>query len=223
MSVVTSLVARYAPEAQITLYNKGMDANTMNEAPYDLLLDSFMAVSIYKAVQDGHDVINISAGLGNDFAYLKLACRYAYDNNVVIFTTSPYYLGKLGLNPIFSVRYETTVSVTGIKGRTDGTYDCWQAAAPEVTTTVSAPNAPFIAYQTYVDQKDEYDPGISCATPIVTSLIALTISVYPKLGIEPSGEYFESIKRILIKNANPKVFRVFCQKAAMALLVESRK
>jgi len=222
-TVVTSIVARYAPEAQITLY-KGMDADTMNDAPCALLLASFMAASIYKAVHDSNEVINISAGLGDNFEYLRRACQYAYQNNVIIVTASPYYLGKyLGLNHTFPGQYETTISVTGIERHSDGTYGCWQAAAPEVTTTVSAPCAPFVAYHTHVDLKDEYVPGISCATPIVTSLVALAISVYPKLGTEKPGEYFERIKKILVKNANQKVFRVFCQKAAMALLVQPRQ
>jgi len=203
-TVVSSIVARYAPEAQITIY-KGMDADTMNDAPYPLLLAHFMAACIYKAVHDGNDVMNISAGLGNDFQYVREACQYAYQNNVIIVTASPYYLGKyLGNNNNFPGNYETTISVTGIEQQKEGKYGPWPIAAPEVTTTIGAPCAPFVAYPTYMEEKDDYAPGISCATPIVASAAALAISKYPRLGTEGSGEYFEIIKKLLIDNANPE-------------------
>ncbi len=204
-TVVSSIVARYAPEAQITLY-RDADADSMNDAPYPRLLAHFMAASIYKAVHDGNDIINISAGLGRDFSYLREACQYAYDNNVIIVTASPYYLGKyLGNCYSFPGSYETTIAVTGIERREDGSYGYWSIAAPEVTTTVGAPCAPFVAYPTYVEEKDEYAPGISCATPIVASAVALAISKYPRLGIEKPGEYFETIKKILTETARPEI------------------
>lgn len=203
-TIVSSIIARYAPEAQITMYRKS-DAETMNNAPYPLLLASFMAACIYKAVHDGNDVINISAGLGNDFNYLKEACEYAYNNNVIIVTGSPYYLGKyLGNNYSFPGSYETTLSVTGIAQLEEGKYGYWEIAAPEFTTTVGAPCAPFVAYPTYVEEKDEYAPGISCATPIAASAVALAISQYPRRGTEGPGEYFETIKKLLTDTANPE-------------------
>ncbi|MFC2166238.1 S8 family serine peptidase [Acidobacteriota bacterium] len=203
-TIVSSIAARYAPEAQITLF-KGMDADTMNDAPYPLILAHFMAASIYKAVHDGNDIINISAGLGKDFSYVKEACQYAYDNNVIIVTASPYYLGKyLGNNYSFPGSYDSTISVTGIEKKEDGSYGYWPIAAPEVTTTVGAPCAPFVAYPTYVEEKDDYAPGISCATPIVAAAVALAVSQYPRLGTEKPGEYFETIKKLLTDTARPE-------------------
>lgn len=219
-TVVSSIVARYAPEAQLTLY-KCMDADTMNDAPYPLLLAHFMAAGIYKAVHDGNDVINISAGLGNDFEYVRDACHYAYENNVIIVTASPYYLGKyLGYNNEFPGNYDTTISVTGIEQRGEGKYGYWDRAAPEATTTVAAPNAPFVAYPTYVKEKDDYAAGISCATPIVASVVALAISIYPRSGTEGPGEYFETIKKLLTDNANPKVvgFQEFSPECGYGLI-----
>jgi hypothetical protein len=203
-TVVSSIVACYAPGARITMY-KAMDADTMNNAPYPLFLAHFMAACIYRAVHDGNDVINISAGLGNDFPYLRNACQYAYDNNVMIVAASPYYLGKyLGTNSNFPGSYDTTISVTGIAQIEEGSYGYWDIAAPEFTTTIGAPCAPFVAYPVYEDLEDEYAPGISCATPIAASAAALAVSIYPRLGIETAGAYFETIKKILIETANSK-------------------
>ncbi len=203
-TVVTSIVARYAPEAQITLYRE-IDADTQNDSPFPLILTSLMGAAIYRAVHDGNDVINISAGSDLDTDYLREACKYAYDHNVMVVTASPYYIGRyLGENENYPGQYTTTVSVTGIEKRGENKYGPWDVAAPEVTTTVGSPDAPFVAFPTYVDEKDDYAPGISCATPIVASLLALVESVYPRLGTEQPGEYFETVKRLLTENANPK-------------------
>jgi hypothetical protein len=185
---------------------KDMDAETQNDSPFPLIITSMMGAAIYKAVHDGNTVINISAGTNIDVPYLKEACQYAYDHNVIIVTASPYYLGRyLGENRNYPGQYPTTISVTGIEKRGDNQYGYWDIASPEETTTVGSPNAPFVAFPTYVPEKDEYAPGISCATPIVASLVALVESVYPRLGSEAPGEYYEAIKRLLIDNANPKI------------------
>ncbi len=204
-TVVSSIVARYAPEARLTVY-KGMDGDSMNDAPFPTILGHCLAAMIYKAVHEGNDVINISAGLGTDLPYLAEACRYAFDNNVVIVTGSSYYLGKVLGNPI-SVpgEYPTTISVTAIDRRPDGTYGYWPIAAPEVATTVGGPSAPFVAFPVYVPETDDYAPGISCATPIVASAAALVISRLPRTGAEGPGEYFKTIERLLTSTANPRI------------------
>ena len=203
-TLVNSIVATYAPEARITVY-RTMDADTMNNPPYPLLAGDFMGAAIYKAVHDGNDVINISAGGFFDDDYLREACRYAYDNNVMIVTGNPYYLGRyLGENDNFPGQFETTISVTGIDRLAEGKYGYWEIASPDFATTVGAPAAPFVAFPTYSAEEDAYAPGISCATPIAASLAALVISVYPRLGSEEPGEYYRALKKLLIENADPE-------------------
>ena len=203
-TVVSSIVARYAPEAQITVY-RYLDADTQNDSPLPRGVTGQMGAAIYKAVHDGNDVINISAGTNLHVPYLEEACRYAYDNNVVLVTTSPYYLGKyLGGNEDYPGQYPVNIAVTAITRLAENKYGYWEHAAPESTTTVGSPDAPFVAYPTYVVEKDDYAPGISCATPIVASLTALVASVYPRLGTEPPGQYAESVKRLLTENADPR-------------------
>jgi hypothetical protein len=203
-TVVTSIVACYAPEVQITLY-RYLDADTQNDSPFPLGVTCQMGAAIYRAVHDGNDVINISAGTSLDAPYLRDACRYAHDNNVVLVTGSPYYLGRyLGGNEDYPGQYPENISVTGIARLGENKYGYWDVAAPEPTTAVGSPDAPFVAYPTYVEEKDEYAPGISCATPIVASLVALIESVYPRLGTEPPGEYVEAVRRLVTENANPR-------------------
>jgi len=203
-TVVSSIVATYAPEAQITVY-RYLDADTQNDSPVPLIASSLMGAAIYKAVHDGNDVINLSAGTNLYVPYLQKACQYAYDNNVVFVTGSPYYMGLyLGENEDYPGQFHTNIAVTGIDRIGENHYGYWDKAAPEPTTAIGSPCAPFVAYPTYVNEKDDYAPGISCAIPIVTSLVALVESVYPRLGTEPPGRYVETIRRLLIENANPR-------------------
>ncbi len=202
-TIVSSIVARYAPEAQITMY-RYLDADTQNDSPLPRVVTSQMGAAIYKAVHDGNDVINISAGTNLHVPYLQEACQYAYDNNVILVTTSPYYMGKyLGGNEDYPGQYPVNISVTAITRLAENKYGYWDIAAPEPTTTVGSPDAPFVAYPTYVGEKDDYAAGISCATPIVASLTALVASVYPRLGTEPPGEYAATVKKLLTENADP--------------------
>jgi hypothetical protein len=202
-TLVSSIVAVYAPEATITVY-RYIDADTQNNPPYPLFLSSLMGAGIYKAVHDGNDIINISAGTGTAAPYLKEACQYAYDHNVIVVAGGPYSVGMyLGEDMNFPGQYPTTMSITGADRIGEGKYGYWDAAGREPTNTVAAPDAPFVAFPTYTEEKDDYAPGISCATPIAASLVGLVVSQYPKLGTEAPGEYFEAVRSLLVDNANP--------------------
>jgi hypothetical protein len=204
-TVVSSIVAKYAPEAQITLY-RYLDGDSQNDSPFPTIVSANMGAAIYKAVHDGNDVINISAGTNLDLPYLEEACRYAWENNVVIVTGSAYYQGRyMGGAEDYPAQYATTVAATAIDRRADGSYGYWSIASPDPTTDVGAPNAPFVAFPAYSGETDVYAPGISCATPIVASAAALAVSVYPRLGTEPPGQYVETIRKLLNANANPKL------------------
>ena len=89
-----------------------------------------------------------------------------------------------------------------------------------MSNTVSAPNGTFCAAPYYVNEKDEYGPSTSLASPVVASLVALVISVYPRLGTEKPGEYFETIKELLTDNANPEAvgFRGFSPECGYGLI-----
>jgi|GEM_PF-380947 len=204
-TVVSSIVAKYAPEAQITLY-RYLDGDSQNDSPFPIIVSADMGAAIYKAVHDGNDIINISAGTNLDVPYLEEACRYAWENNVVIVTGSAYYQGRyLGGAEDYPAQYATTIAATAIDRRDDGSYGYWSIAAPDPMTDVGAPNAPFVAFPAYSGETDVYAPGISCATPIVASAAALAVSLYPRLGTEPPGQYVETIRKLLTVNANPKL------------------
>jgi subtilisin family serine protease len=204
-TAISSIAARYAPEAQITMYKFG-DGETQNDPPYQLLMQCIVAAAIYKAVHDGNDIISISAsGSALDIEYLRDACQYAYENNVVVVCGNLYSRWyKLGNVLNFPSQYEAVVSVTAAEPKGDGTYGYWDVCAPDEATFVAAPNDIFAGVPTYMDEEDLYIPSISAAIPVVSSLFALTISVYPRLGTEGPGEYVDVVMNLVKDNANPQ-------------------
>ena len=204
-TAISSIAARYAPEAQITMYKFG-DGETQNDPPYQLLVQCIVAASIYRAVHDGNDIISISAsGSALDIDYLREACRYAYENNVVIVCGNLYSRWyKMGNVLNFPSQYETVVSVTAAEPKGDGTYGYWDVCAPDEATFVAAPNDIFAAMPTYMEEDDMYIPSISAAIPVVAALFALTISEYPRSGKEAPGEYVDVIMNLVKDNANPQ-------------------
>lgn len=205
-TLITSIAVRYAPEAQITMYKFG-DGETQNDPPYQLLMQCIVAASIYKAVNDGNDIISLSAsGASLDSDYLREACQYAYENNRIVISGNLYSRWfKKGNVLNFPSQYETVVSVTAAEKHENGTYGYWDVCAPGDTTTVAAPNDIFGAFPTYIDEEDRYIPSISAAIPVVAALFALIISEYPRLGTESPGEYTDAIMKLVIENANPQI------------------
>lgn len=205
-TLVTSIVARYAPEAQITVYKFG-DGDTQNDPPYQLLSQCTVAAALYRAVHDGNDIISLSAsGSGIDPDYLREACQYADDNNRIIISGTLYSRWfNQGNIRNFPSQYDTVVSVTAAERRGDGTYGYWDVCAAQETNDVAAPNDIFGAFPTYIGREDTYVPSISAAIPVVSALFALAISECPRLGTESPGEYAKTIKNLVFDHADPQM------------------
>ena len=220
-TLISSVAACFAPEAQLTVY-KVLDGDTQNDPPYLLLLESFLAAGIYRGVHDGNDVISISAsGATLDSDYLREACQYAYDQNRVLVSGALYSRWfKQGVSRNFPAQYKTVVAVTAAQKNPDGTYGYWDVCAAQDENTVAAPNDIFGAFPTYVGEKDRYIPSISAAIPVVSSLFALAVSVYPRRGDEPPGEYARLLMDLIIENANPERvgFRGFSPECGYGLI-----
>jgi len=204
-TLISSVAAVYAPEAELTLYKFG-DGETQNDPAYQLLMQDMIASCIYRAVHDGNHIISISAsGASLDADFLREAVNYAYEQNRIVISGNLYSKWqKQGAVLNFPGQYETVVSVTAAAPKEGGGYGYWDICAPDETTGVAAPNNIFGAFPTYIDEKDTYIPSISAAIPVVASLFALTISVYPPTGEESPGEYADTIKKLILDNADPE-------------------
>jgi len=204
-TLISSVAARYAPEAELTMYKFG-DGDTQNDPAYQLLMECIVAASVYKSVHDGNDIVSISAsGASLDLDYLREACQYAFDNNCVIVCGGLYSRWyKQGNVLNYPSQYDTVFTVTAAGKKDDGSYEYWDVCAPGETNDVVAPNDIFGAFPTYVEEEDTYIPSISAAIPVVSSLFALLISEYPQTGEEAPGEYVQTLMDLVRKNANPQ-------------------
>jgi subtilisin family serine protease len=204
-TLISSVAACFAPEAQLTVY-KVLDGDTQNDPAYQLLIQSCFAACIYRAVHDGNDVISISAsGASLDVDYLREACQYAYNQNRVLVSGALYSRWfKKGNTRNFPAQYKTVVAVTAAQKKPDGTYGYWDVCAAQDSNTVAAPNDIFGAFPTYVGEKDRYIPSISAAIPVVSSLFALLVSVHPRRGDEAPGQYSQFLMDLVTKNASPQ-------------------
>jgi subtilisin family serine protease len=204
-TLITSVAACYAPEAQLTVY-KVLDGDTQNDPAYLLLLESCIAAGIYRAVHDGNDVISISAsGATLDAPYLKEACRYAHEQNRIMISGALYTKWfKQGARLNFPAQYPGVVAVTAAEKKSDGTYGYWDICAAQKENTIAAPNDIFGAFPTYVGEKDTYIPSISAAIPVVSSLYALMVSAHPRTGKEAPGAYADEMIDLVNRNASPE-------------------
>ncbi|MBN1222731.1 MAG: S8 family serine peptidase [Candidatus Aminicenantes bacterium] len=204
-TLISSVAARFAPEAEISVYKFG-DGDTQNDPAYQLLMQCMIAASVYKAVHDGNDIISISAsGASLDVDYLREACQYAFDRNCVVVSGGLYSRWyKQGNVLNFPAQYDTVFTVTAAEKRDDGTYGYWDVCAPGETNDVVAPNDIFGAFPTYVGEEDAFIPSISAAIPVVDALFALVISEYPRTGEEVPGDYVRTLMRLVRENANPQ-------------------
>jgi len=202
---ISSVAACFAPEAQLTIY-KVLDADTPNDLAYQLLLECFLAAGILRAVHDENDIVSISAsGLTLDSDYPREACQYAYDQNRALVSGALYSRWfKQGNTRNFPAQYKTVVAVMAVQKKPDGTYGYWDVCAAQDTNTVAAPNDIFGALPTYVGEKDRYIPSISAAIAVVSSLLALAVSVYPRRGDDPPGQYAQFLMDLVIKTASPQ-------------------
>jgi len=203
-TLISSVAAIFAPEARLTIYKFG-DGDTQNDPPFGYLMECLVAASIYKAVHDGNDIINLSAGGATlDIPYLKEACQYAYSQNRVVISGNLYMRWyKMGNTRNFPAQYDGVVSVTAAERRKDGTYGYWNACAPDKTVDVAAPNDVFGAFPTYIGREDSYIPSISAAIPVVASLFALIVSEYPRTGEEAPGAYAQTLIDLVVQSADP--------------------
>ncbi|QRG69615.1 S8 family peptidase [Brevibacillus choshinensis] len=131
-----------------------------------------IAQGIYWATDNGADVINLSVGNYTSSAALKEACKYAYDNNVVLVAASG---NDASDQPSFPAAYDEVLSVAAVdhnKERADFSNfgDYVDVAAPGVDIP-----------STYISSDYASLSGTSMACPHVAALAALVRSVHPDM------------------------------------------
>lgn len=192
-TVTASLIVAAAPEAEIHIYKIGNDLDPV--FPYWKAYQ--VAGAIYKAVFNQADVIMVSMVFDKDFEFLKDACQFAYESNVIIVcpngTSSRVAPGRAHQ---FPAHYNTTVAVAGVVPGPMNTPVLWKKSVSSHYTSVSAPAAV---------GDDRITPDNSWAAAVTAGLVALISSRIPKSKRELRGQYFQRVYEVLTKSAQPQV------------------
>ena len=192
-TAAATLVAAAAPEAELQIYKIRFDRHPI--FPYWTAYQA--AGAIYKAVFNHADVILVSSIFDKNFKFLKDACQYAYDKNVIIICpnglTSQINPGK---SHQFPAHYNTTIAVAGVIPNKNKIPVLLKESVASHFTSLSAPAALGDADMT---------PENSWAAAITAGLVTLVSSKISKSENELKGQYYQRIYEILTKSAQPQV------------------
>ena len=140
---VSSTVMAIAPDCRI-MPVRTLDADTMNDPPFDYWLREFMAAGIYYAVNHGAHIIQVSAALQSSEPVIAEAVRYAYRHNVIICTSAGNIPRSfLGMRPeeVFYRAFEKEVLLVGGVEMVSSKIRAWPHSVPGQYVDIAAPSA----------------------------------------------------------------------------------
>ena len=134
--ILASIVSAFAPESEILILKIAGDC----EQPYPHWPAMQVAQAIYKALAEGADVIIADAGFGSDFGFLREACQFAHDRNVVICAPSRDSLdaGSAG-KADYPAAYNSTIALVAAVPEPSGKTAVWEKSLPERAIDFAAP------------------------------------------------------------------------------------
>jgi len=216
-TVAASLVAWVCPESDIAVF-KIVD----DPASRFVFWPAMQAAgALYKAVYEGADVILLTAVFGRDFDFLREACQFAYENNVVVVcSTGDFFEKDPGKPYSFPAHYTTTIATAGVVPDSRNNPRPWKRSGASHYVSLAAP-----AFIGDSDGMREAPPALSgsrhaWAAALTCGLAGLLSSRIPKTGDELGGQYFQRIYEIMIRSANPRIlgFRNFNPKTGYGLI-----
>ncbi len=158
-------IAGVAPKAKIVPL-KCFDPSTDTYAE-DILDAIYDAVDVYQC-----DIINMSWCVQNDNPFLKKAIDYADSKGVILVAAVGNYSSKTLCYP---AAYENVIGVSSIAA--DKTYSSF--AQYNDSVLVTAPGERIIS--TFNDGSYRYGSGTSQATPLVSGIAAIALSINEKM------------------------------------------
>jgi hypothetical protein len=191
-SLLAAIVAWCAPGAEIRTYK----ISALPGQPFEYWPALELAQALYRAADDGCDIVITGAAFGRDFPFLKEACRSVYERNVIIFAPNGLVEpGSKGPAAAFPAAYNTVIAVAGADDTGGSGLRPWGPSAPAKETAVTGPAfaAPGLP------------PSNAYAAAASGGLAALLSPEIPPTGKELPGQYVQRIAEILKTSADPKV------------------
>lgn len=217
-TLMAAIISTYAPEAEIRIYKIEYAQNS----PYPFWPAMQVSQAIHKAVNDKSDIIILSSGFSSDFRFLKDACQFAYEKNVIVVVPNDSHPGcNPGKASYFPAHYNTTIAVVGvIPGQGNKPVFLEKSVVSNFTSVAAPAFLGKLEGEKSANTEDRIADSHSWAAAVVGSLAALISSKIPKTEKELSGQYFQRIYEILTKSADPSLlgFRSFTPKAGYGLV-----
>ncbi len=210
-TIVSSVLLTTAPGVKIMPVREG-DGEVMNDPPYPYWLYETMAAAIYYSVHHGAQVVNISAGLGDDLPLLRDAVSYAWDHNVLLSVSAGRWgrFSKIGdpFPPDYPASYPNLIQA-GSFGVTKGLFEVWDRLHPSPAMDLLTPGMD-VYYEVpsfSTTGKNEAATGTSLSAPIAAGVAALMVVVRPMTPVEAKtpGAYSRLLEQGLQQTANPKL------------------
>ncbi|MBN1222730.1 MAG: S8 family serine peptidase [Candidatus Aminicenantes bacterium] len=216
-TVAASILASASPGSEIAIY-KIIDDQKSGYAYWPAMQT---AQAIYKAVYDGMDALLVTSVFDIDFEFLKEACQFAYEKNVIIVCPNG---GYMDINPEkahqFPAHYPTTIAVAGVVPDRRNAPVPWNRSGVSHYLSVAAPAfiGDFMKLQALDTASSVRDN--TWAAAFTCGLVALLSSKIPKTGEELSGQYFQRIYEIMTHSADPRIlgFKNFHAKTGYGLI-----
>ncbi|MFT5424689.1 MAG: subtilisin family serine protease [Phycisphaerales bacterium] len=140
-------------------------------------LETDVAEGIIWAADHGADVISMSFGFSSVLGPMQAAIQYAYDSGVVLVASTGNSPGQ----PIgYPAKYSAVMGVGALAN--DGTL--WNSSQTGPEVTVVAPGAGILSTWDTPTERNTYkqQSGTSMATPFVSGLAGLILSIAPELS-----------------------------------------
>jgi len=216
-SEIASILMAAAPESDIYIYKTLCDLNPV----YPFWPAMLSAQAVYKAVDDGANLILFNSVFADDFAFLKKACEHAYANNVIVVCPNGISASvDPGKAHHFPAHYVTTVAVAGIVPDRTGEPVVWPLSGSSHYSSVAAPAGIFSSRVMKGKKSTAAVPDNFTAAALTCGLVALVSAKIPRSEDDLAGQYVQRIYEIITHSANPRIlgFNNFNPKAGYGLI-----
>ncbi len=208
---VTTLINRIAPRAELMII-KFYDTNRMKQAQPSRWTAYLAAAEMIWAVQNGADIINLSAAFLLDLWPIKQATQYCWDHNVIVVTPmGNSFDNNAPVFTYFPASYPWTIAVGGAE-KTNGKFKVWEHSGKGDYVDIVAPATDlWVERPSYLKIKLEIQKsfGNSLAVGFVTGASALILSAMDEnfkseLKNKP-GQLCEEVRRIIRATASNEI------------------
>ncbi len=208
---IASVVFQVAPEIELAIV-KVYDSETMGTVPASRWNTYLFAAGMIWAVENGADIINLSATFRNDTRAIREAAQYCWEKNVVVISPIGNVIKKEGDKTLyFPAAYPWTIAVGGVE-KNNGKLQVSKFSPEAVYLDVVAPASGIYGEMpSYLDtrKRPKHIYGNSFAVPFVAGTASLMLSAMDDQALfklkEKSGQLVETVRRMLRETSSNTV------------------